>query len=79
MFDKINRAIKDIEEAMEEIEILLSIHKISFLDYVMIKRGSAEYPPHLEMWKLEQIDSEVEKLKEQINHLNKIRKEYLVF
>lgn len=79
MFDKINRAIKDIEEAMEEIEILLSIHKISFLDYVMIKRGSAEYPPHLEMWKLEQIDSEVEKLKEQINNLNKIRKEYLVF
>lgn len=79
MFDKINRAIKDIEEAMEEMEILLSMHKISFLDYVMIKRGSAEYPPHLEMWKLEQIDSEVEKLKEQINNLNKIRKEYLVF
>lgn len=79
MFDKINRAIKDIEEAMEEMEILLSMHKISFLDYVMIKRGSAEYPAHLEMWKLEQIDSEVEKLKEQINNLNKIRKEYLVF
>lgn len=79
MFDKINRAIKDIEETMEEMEILLSMHKISFLDYVMIKRGSAEYPAHLEMWKLEQIDSEVEKLKEQINNLNKIRKEYLVF
>lgn len=79
MFDKINRAIKDIEEAMEEMEILLSMHKITLLDYVMIKRGSADYPAHLEMWKLEQIDSEAEKLKEKINELNKIKKEFLVF
>ena len=79
MFDKINATIRDIEDAMEEIEILLSIHKISFLEYEMIKRGSADYPTHLEMWKLEQIDGEVEKLKEQISNLNKIRKEYLVF
>lgn len=79
MFDKVNTAIGDIEDIMQEIEILLSMHKISFLDYVMIKRGSMDYPPHLEMWKLEQIDSEVERLKEKINDLNKIKKEFLVF
>lgn len=79
MFDKINIAIKDIEDIMQEMEILLSMHKISFLDYVMIKRGSMDYPEHLEMWKLEQIDSEVERLKEKINDLNKIKKEFLVF
>lgn len=79
MFDKINVAIKGIEDSMQEIQILLGMHKISFLDYVMIKRGSADYPPHLEMWKLEQIDNEVEKLKEKINELNKIKKEFLVY
>ena len=79
MFDKINATIKDIEDSMQEIQILLSMHKISFVEYMMIKRGSADYPPHLEMWKLEQIDNEVEKLKERINELNKIKKEFLVY
>ena len=77
MFDKINATIKDIEDSMQEIQILLSMHKISFVEYMMIKRGSADYP--LEMWKLEQIDNEVEKLKERINELNKIKKEFLVY
>lgn len=79
MFDKINATIKDIEDSMQEIQILLSMHKISFVEYMMIKRGSMDYPEHLEMWKLEQIDNEVEKLKEKINELNKIKKEFLVY
>lgn len=79
MFDKINATIKDIEDSMQEIQILLGMHKISFVEYVMIKRGSADYPEHLEMWKLEQIDNEVARLKEKINDLNKIKKEFLVY
>ncbi|RDU65061.1 DUF2443 family protein [Helicobacter sp. MIT 14-3879] len=79
MFDKINAIIKDIEDCEEEIRILLSMHKISFLDYVMIKRGSMDYPEHIEIWKLEQIDSYVNKLKAKIDELVKVKKEYLVF
>lgn len=79
MFDKINVVIKDIEDSMQEIQILLGMHKISFVEYMMIKRGSMDYPDHLEMWKLEQIDNEVEKLKEKINDLSKIKKEFLVY
>lgn len=79
MFDKINATIKGIEDSMQEIQILLSMHKISFVEYMMIKRGSMDYPEHLEMWKLEQIDNEVEKLKEKINDLTKIKKEFLVY
>lgn len=79
MFDKINAAIKDIEDIMQEIQILLGMHKISFVEYVMIKRGSMDFPEHLEMWKLEQIDNEVEKLKNKINDLTKIKKEFLVY
>lgn len=79
MFDKINATLRDIEDLEQEIKILLSMHKISFLDYVMIKKGSMDHPEHLEIWKLEQIDGEIEKLKEKINTLNKIKKEYLVW
>lgn len=79
MFDKINGAIKDIEDIMQELQIVLSMHKISFVEYMMIKRGSMDYPEHLDMWKLEQIDSEVEKLKGKINDLGKIKKEFLVY
>ncbi len=79
MFDKINAIIKEIEDSMQEIQILLGMHKISFVDYMMIKRGSMDYPEHLEMWKLEQIDNEVANLKEKINDLNKAKKEFLVY
>ncbi|MDE6885836.1 MAG: DUF2443 domain-containing protein [Helicobacteraceae bacterium] len=79
MFDKINAITKDLEDIEQEVKILLNMHKISFLDYIMIKRGSMDYPEHLEMWKIEQIDNEIEKLKSKIDELNKVRKEYLVF
>ena len=55
MFDKINATIKGIEDSMQEIQILLSMHKISFVEYMMIKRGSMDYPEHLEMWKLSRL------------------------
>ncbi len=79
LFDRINATIKEIEEIEEEIAILLSMHKLTFTEYTMIKRGSMDYPEHLEMWKLEQIDGEVERLREKINDLVKIRKEFLIF
>lgn len=79
MFDKIDALLREIEDIEQEIKILLNIHKISFIDYIMIKRGSLDYPPHLEVWKIEQIDSEIERLKTSIESLNKVKKEYLVW
>lgn len=79
MFDRIDSTLKDIEDIEQEIKILLKMHKISFIEYIMIKRGSADYPPHLQIYMIEQIDSEIAKLKEKIEELNKIRREFLVF
>jgi len=79
MFEKIDAIIKEIEAANEEIQILLSMAKISFIDYVMIKRGSMDMPEHVGAWSFQQIDMEVNRLKEQIDALNKIKKEILVF
>ena len=45
----------------------------------MIKRGSMDMPEHLEMSVLGQINEQVENLKTQIDRLNKIKREMLVF
>lgn len=79
MFDKIDSIIIEIEDIKQEVKILLNIHKITFIDYIMIKRCSMDYPKHLEMWMVEQIDIEIAKLKSKIEELNKIKKEYLVW
>ena len=79
MFDKIDTIIREIEDIQQEIKILLNMHKISLIDYIMIKRCSADYPPHLEMWMLEQIDIEINRLKSKIDELNKVKKEFLVW
>ncbi|MDL0081163.1 DUF2443 domain-containing protein [Helicobacter sp. XJK30-2] len=79
MFEKINEIIIKIEEIRDEIQILLGMGKISFVDYIMIKRGSMDMPEELKMAVLEQINEQVDALKEQIDKLNKIKREMLVF
>ena len=61
------------------VNILLGMAKISMVDYIMIKRGSKDYPEGLNLTLLAQIDAEVEKLKAQIDALNKLKREMLVF
>lgn len=79
MFEKINEIIARIEEIRDEIQILLGMGKISFVDYIMIKRGSMDMPDELRMAVLEQLNEQVDALKEQIDKLNKIKREMLVF
>lgn len=79
MFNKINRVLKEMEDIEQEIKIILNMHKLTLIEYVMIKRGSLDYPSHLQVWMLEQIDNEINKLKSKIEELNKIKKEYLVW
>ncbi|MDE6958554.1 DUF2443 domain-containing protein [Helicobacter apodemus] len=79
MFERIDGILREIEEAQAEITLLLGLAKISFVDYVMIKRGSQDVPEGLGAWNLQQIDNEVSKLKEAIDSLNKIKKEVLTW
>lgn len=79
MFNKINEIIKNIESLEEEITILLGMAKISLLDYIMIKRGSQDMPEGLNMSVFLSLDDEINNLKKQIDALNKIKREMLVF
>ena len=78
MFEKIDLLIRGIETSREEIEILLSMAKISFLDYILIKRGEQLPPDGLGTWTLQQIDMEVAQLREHIEALEKIKNEILM-
>ncbi|MDE7318087.1 MAG: DUF2443 domain-containing protein [Helicobacter sp.] len=78
MFEKIDLLIRGIESSREEIEILLSMAKISFLDYILIKRGEQLPPDGLGTWTLQQIDMEVAQLREHIEALEKIKNEILM-
>lgn len=79
MFERIDEIFKKIEDIRDDINILLKMAKISMVDYIMIKRGSKDYPEGLNMALLAQIDMEVDKLKAQIDALNKLKREMLVF
>ncbi|WP_066386498.1 DUF2443 family protein [Helicobacter himalayensis] len=79
MFERIDIIFRNIEDIRDDINILLAMAKISMLDYIMIKRGSQDMPETLTFTLLGQIDVEVEKLKKEIDALNKLKREMLVF
>ena len=79
MFEKIDEIFKNIEDIRDDINILLNIAKISLIDYIKIKRGSQDMPEHLSFDLLSQIDVEINNLKAQIDALNKLKRELLVF
>ncbi len=79
MFERIDVIFRNIEDIRDDINILLAMAKISMLDYIMIKRGSQDMPETLTFTLLGQIDVEVEKLKKEIDALNKLKREMLVF
>eukprot|EP01022_Parablepharisma_sp_SALTPOND_P020351 TRINITY_DN36890_c0_g1_i1.p1 TRINITY_DN36890_c0_g1~~TRINITY_DN36890_c0_g1_i1.p1 ORF type:complete len:1153 (-),score=60.37 TRINITY_DN36890_c0_g1_i1:1028-4486(-) len=79
MFEKIDSILREIENSNEEINILLNMANISFVDYVMIKRGQMTPPQSAGVWSIQSIDVEVENLKEAIDALGKIKKEVLTF
>ena len=79
MFEKIDEIFKNIEDIRDDINILLNIAKISLIDYIMIKRGSQDMPEHLSFDLLSQIDAGTHNLKAQIDALNKLKRELLVF
>lgn len=78
MFERIETLIKEIENANEEIRISLNMANVSFLEYISYKRGESS-APDISAWNVQTIDQEVEKLRESIRALEKLRKETLTW
>lgn len=79
MFEKIDSIIREIENSNEEINILLNMANLTFIEYISIKRGDIPLPENIGEWNIQSIDAEVQNLKESIDALNKIKKEVLTF
>ncbi len=79
MFEKMCKILADIEDSQNEIEMLLKLANLSLGDFIEIKRGSMDMPKGVNEAFFTQLSEEVERLKELINDLNKIKKGLLVF
>ncbi|WP_154474406.1 DUF2443 domain-containing protein [Helicobacter pylori] len=79
MFEKIRKILAEIEDSQNEIEMLLKLANLSLGDFIEIKRGSMDMPKGVNEAFFTQLGEEVERLKELINALNKIKKGLLVF
>lgn len=79
MFERINQIIRNIESIEDELTIALNMAKITLEDYIMIKRGSADMPEGLNMSIFSQVDEQVMALKQEIDTLNKLKREWFVF
>lgn len=79
MFQRINQIIKNIENIQDEITISLNMAKLTLEEYIMIKRGSADMPEHLNMSIFMVLDENVNALKKEIDTLNKLKREWFVY
>ncbi|GAB0028705.1 DUF2443 domain-containing protein [Helicobacter pylori] len=79
MFEKIRKILAEIEDSQNEIDMLLKLANLSLVDFIEIKRGSMDMPKGVNEAFFTQLSEEVERLKELINALNKIKKGLLVF
>ncbi|EST40691.1 hypothetical protein N871_02995 [Helicobacter pylori X47-2AL] len=79
MFEKMRKILAEIEDSQNEIEVLLKLANLSLGDFIEIKRGSMDMPKGVNEAFFTQLSEEVERLKELINALNKIKKGLLVF
>ncbi|GAA8113991.1 DUF2443 domain-containing protein [Helicobacter pylori] len=79
MFEKMRKILADIEDSQNEIEMLLKLANLSLGDFIEIKRGSMDMPKGVNEAFFTQLSEEVERLRELINVLNKIKKGLLVF
>ncbi|GAA7150256.1 DUF2443 family protein [Helicobacter pylori] len=79
MFEKMRKILAEIEDSQNEIEMLLKLANLSLGDFIEIKRGSMDMPKGVNEAFFTQLSEEVERLRELINALNKIKKGLLVF
>lgn len=79
MFEKMDEIFRNIESIRYEIQILLNMANITLVDYIMIKRGSQDMPEGLSMSVFSQINEQIDMLKKEIDKLNKLKRELLVF
>lgn len=75
---RIDQIYTEIEVAREELQIALNLASLSMQDYILIKRGSKDMPEGLSAWVFEEINTSADKLKNTLEKLNKLRKEFFV-
>lgn len=75
---RIDQIYTEIEVAREELQIALNLASINMQDYILIKRGSKDMPEGLSAWVFEEINASANKLKNALEMLNKLRKEFFV-
>lgn len=75
---RIEQIYAEIDVAREELQITLNLASINMQDYILIKRGSKDMPEHLSAWAFEEINTSADKLKNALEKLNKLRKEFFV-
>lgn len=75
---RIEQIYAEIDVAREELQIALNLASINMQDYILIKRGSKDMPEHLSAWAFEEINISADKLKNALEKLNKLRKEFFV-
>ena len=75
---RIDQIYTEIEVAREELQIALNLASLSMQDYILIKRGSKDIPEGLSIWAFEEINTSADKLKNALEKLNKLRKEFFV-
>lgn len=75
---RIEQIYAEIDVAREELQIALNLASINMQDYILIKRGSKDMPEYLSAWAFEEINTSADKLKNALEKLNKLRKEFFV-
>lgn len=75
---RVEQIYAEIDVAREELQIALNLASINMQDYILIKRGSKDMPEHLSAWAFEEINTSADKLKNALEKLNKLRKEFFV-
>ncbi|RDU70036.1 DUF2443 domain-containing protein [Helicobacter cholecystus] len=78
LLQRIDQIYGEIETAKEELQIALNLACISMQDYILIKRGSKDMPEDLSDWAFEEINTSAQKLKQALDQMNKLRKEFFV-
>ena len=74
MLDKINQCMRDIDDAREEIDIMLGMANISWEDYMAFQHEKIQRPPSLGKWIEEAIRHETERIKDSVKILGMVHR-----
>lgn len=78
ILQRIDELLVEIENSKQDLQIALNLANLNMQDYISIKRGSLDIPPHLSPWAFEELNSAAMRLKKHLDTLNRLRKELFI-